>query len=232
MIEEVFEMRILSLCLIALLLLLPGAVFAEGGDRVGDETYAMEDGYIRLPFGNGYYGFCIAYGTPEADKDDIYTVYDTSAAINWNTGAGIGNKLKVMATQYPEILMWDDIVAQHYIWHFSDEFSGWRVDPEQVEDIKRTSEMMTIPDHGYQTEKDGVIQTWDFIVLDEKDGDALFFAYKITETPVEEDPLPPDEPETGDLPKTGDDANLLLWAALALAGMYGLMALSRGRKRA
>ena len=192
-------------------MLLTCTAFADG-----ETTKAMDDGYYRLPFENGYYGFGIAYGTPNAEKDDIYRIYPTDQAINSYTGENIGNYLKVFATQYPDIFLDDGIRAQHYIWHFSDDFMGWRIDLKVVEEIRKLSRTLMIPDHGYTQQIGNTLRTWDFIVLDEEDGNALFFAYKYTDTEAE-----PPSSDTAPLPETGDRESLVLWCALAVISAAG-----------
>lgn len=183
------------------------------------------DGHFRLPFENGYHGFCIAYRTPDAVEGDTYLVYPTDRAINRNSGENIANYLKVFATQFSDIFLDDNVRAQHYVWHFSDDFSGWRVDSEVVQDIKDTASEMNIPDHGYTQQIGDTIRTWDFMVLDEADGDAIFFAYKYRDgnagggVPGEVAP-----------PKTGDEANFIRWTALIAISVTGMTMLRKRRE--
>lgn len=221
------------------------SAFAENLPQIGDTTISLKDGYVRHPFDNGYTGFCISYMTPDAVKDDIYEVVSPDGILNTanRNVADFIDCLKVYATQYSDNFLSEDnnLVVQHTAWHFSNDFTGWRVDPEFVEEIKEKAAAMEIPDHGYTQQIGDMNRTWDFIILADKDATeiddrALFFAYKVTETPIKEDPVlpgPADPDQPGpDLPRTGDESGLLLWSALAGASLIGIAALMRKKKEA
>lgn len=147
-----------------------------------EEVLAREDGHVNITFDNGYNGYCINYGEHEAKIGYEYKVEDTSYATNKNTGESVGNCLKVYFVDYYEDAMRDDIVTQHTIWHFTDDFSGWRIDPVLIENIKSTAATKTIPDSGAVRKiNDTTEAVFDFQVLSSDKADHQnFFAYKIT----------------------------------------------------
>lgn len=147
-----------------------------------EEVLAREDGHVNITFDNGYNGYCINYGEHEAKIGYEYNVEDTSYATNKNTGESVGNYLKVYFVDYYEDAMRDDIVTQHTIWHFTDDFSGWRIDPVLIENIKSTAANKTIPDSGAVKKiNDTTEAIFDFQVLSSNKADHQnFFAYKIT----------------------------------------------------
>lgn len=147
-----------------------------------EEVLAREDGHVNITFDNGYNGYCINYGEHEAKIGYEYNVEDTSYATNKNTGESIGNYLKVYFVDYYEDAMRNDIVTQHTIWHFTDDFSGWRIDPILIENIKSTAANKTIPDSGAVKKiNDTTEAVFDFQVLSSNKADHQnFFAYKIT----------------------------------------------------
>lgn len=147
-----------------------------------EEVLAREDGHVNITFDNGYNGYCINYGEHEAKIGYEYNVEDTSYATNKNTGESVGNYLKVYFVDYYEDAMRNDIVTQHTIWHFTDDFSGWRIDPILIENIKSTAANKTIPDSGAVRKiNDTTEAVFDFQVLSSNKADHQnFFAYKIT----------------------------------------------------
>ena len=78
--------------------------------------------------------------------------------------------------------MRNDIVTQHTIWHFTDDFNGWRIDPILIENIKSTASTKTIPDNGAVRQINNTTEAvFDFQVLSsDKSDHQNFFAYKIT----------------------------------------------------
>ena len=78
--------------------------------------------------------------------------------------------------------MRDEIVTQHTIWHFTDDFYGWRLDPLLLENIKSTAATKTIPDSGAVRQINNTTEAvFDFLVLNsDKSDHQNFFAYKIT----------------------------------------------------
>ena len=59
------------------------------------------------------------------------------------------------------------IAAQQYIWHFTDDFNGWRLKQEILNDIKALDKSgMVIPDHGYTKKVSDTYQAvYDFHAL-------------------------------------------------------------------
>ena len=147
-----------------------------------EEVLATKDGHLNITFDNGYNGYCIEYGEHEAQIGQEYSVENTSYATNKNTGESVGNYLKVYFVDYYEDAMRDDIVTQHTIWHFTDDFNGWRIDPILIENIKSTAATKTIPDSGAVRQINNTTEAvFDFQVLSSAESDNQnFFAYKIT----------------------------------------------------
>ena len=147
-----------------------------------EEVLATKDGHLNITFDNGYNGYCIEYGEHEAKIGQEYSVENTSHAINKNTGESVGNYLKVYFVDYYEDAMRDDIVTQHTIWHFTDDFNGWRIDPLLIENIKSAAATKTIPDSGAVRQINNTTEAvFDFQVLSSAESDNQnFFAYKIT----------------------------------------------------
>ena len=151
-------------------------------DRTGDLVGASEDGHYNISFDDGYNGYCINYGDEEATKGNNFIVKDTSEAINRQSKQSIGNELKTFFVEYYDIAMQDTVKTQHIIWHFSDDFTGKRVDSKLMEEIKATSSQKIIPDHGAVKKINNTTEAvFDFEVLQSTNpGHQNFFAYKIT----------------------------------------------------
>ena len=147
-----------------------------------EEVLASEDGHVNITFDNGYNGYCINYGEHEAKTGQEYSVKDTTYATNKNSGESVGNYLKTYFVNYYDDAMRNDIVTQHTIWHFTDDFNGWRIDPLLIENIKSTASTKTIPDSGAVRQINNTTEAvFDFQVLSsDKSGHQNFFAYKIT----------------------------------------------------
>ena len=150
-------------------------------ERTGDIVGASEDGHFNISFDDGYSGYCINYGKPEATEGDKFTVQDTSEAVNHKSKESISNELKTFFVEYFDVAMEDKIKTQHIIWHFSDDFTGWRVDPNLIEEIKKTSNEKAIPDHGAVKKINNTTEAvFDFEVLKSTNpGYQDYFAYKI-----------------------------------------------------
>ena len=147
-----------------------------------EEVLASEDGHVNITFDNGYNGYCINYGEHEAKTGQEYSVKDTTYATNKNSGESVGNYLKTYFVDYYDDAIRNDIVTQHTIWHFTDDFNGWRIDPLLIENIKSTASTKTIPDNGAVRQINNTTEAvFDFQVLSsDKSGHQNFFAYKIT----------------------------------------------------
>ena len=147
-----------------------------------EEVLAREDGHVNITFDNGYNGYCINYGEHEAKTGQEYSVKDTTYATNKNSGESVGNYMKTYFVDYYDDAIRNDIVTQHTIWHFTDDFNGWRIDPLLIENIKSTASTKTIPDSGAVRQINNTTEAvFDFQVLSsDKSGHQNFFAYKIT----------------------------------------------------
>lgn len=110
-------------------------------------VYADADGHFNIPFSDGSKGYCLEYMEEEAVKGDAFIIKNTSFAINNRTGEDVSNLLKVYFIDYDGYKA-DPVVAQHMIWHFTDDFDGWRINKTLVEDIKLTSSYKKYPDLG------------------------------------------------------------------------------------
>ena len=151
-------------------------------DRTGDLVSASEDGHFNISFNDGYSGYCIEYREEEAVEGSNFTVQDTDLAINRINGKSVGNELKTFFVDYYDVAMEDKIKTQHIIWHFTDEFTGWRVDPELMEMIRKSASEKVIPDHGAVKKINNTTEAvFDFEVLTSfNPANQNYFAYKIT----------------------------------------------------
>lgn len=151
-------------------------------ERTEEVVRANEDGHINISFDDGYSGYCINYGDHEASEGHNFTVQDTTEAINHNSQQSVGNELKTFFVEYYDIAMEDIIKTQHIVWHFSDDFNGWRVDPNLMEEIRNAASQKEIPDHGAVRQINNITEAvFDFEVLQSHNpGHQNFFAYKIT----------------------------------------------------
>lgn len=151
-------------------------------ERTGEIVSASEDGHYNISFDDGYNGYCINYGDHEASEGHNFTVQDTTEAINRNSNECVGNELKTFFVEYHDIALKDEIITQHIIWHFSDDFTSWRVDPNLLEAIKNISRQRIIPDHGAVKQINNTTEAvFNFEVLQSHNpGHQNFFAYKIT----------------------------------------------------
>lgn len=151
----------------------------SGGD---DVVSATESGNFNISFDDGYNGYCINYGDHEASSGDNFTVYNTSQAVNQKTQEPVGNELKTFFVDFYDIAMSDSVKTQHIIWHFTDNFTGWRVDPVLIEQIRNASSLKVIQDHGAVIQINNTTEiVFDFEVLKSFNPENQnFFAYKIT----------------------------------------------------
>ena len=92
--------------------------------RTSEKSLALENGNFNISFEGGYNGYCIDYGKHDAKIGDSFTVEDTSLAVNKNSGQSVGNYLKVYFVDYYDHTLKNEIVTQHTIWHFTDDFNG------------------------------------------------------------------------------------------------------------
>lgn len=151
---------------------------ADSGTK---KVLASEDGHYNISFSDGYNGYCINYMQEEAVTGDEFSVKNTSAAVNNKNGEDIGNYLKTFFYNHYNTAMEDKIKTQHIIWHFSDDFNGWRVDPKLIEEIKDSSKKTYIPDHGAILKINNTTEAvFDFEILSTSEANHQnFFAYKV-----------------------------------------------------
>ena len=150
--------------------------------RTGEKSLALENGNLNISFEDGYNGYCINYGKHEAKVGDSFIVKDTTFAVNSNSGQSVGNYLKVYFVDYYDHTLKNEIVTQHTIWHFTDDFNGWRLDYDLIDSIKATASTKTIPDYGAVKKINNTTEAiFDFKVFkSENFENQNFFGYKIT----------------------------------------------------
>lgn len=149
--------------------------------RIEEEVKSTENGHFNITFDDGYSGYCINYGDHEATIGDTFNVKDTSHAINNNNGKEVGNYIKIYFVDYYEHAMKDEIVTQHTIWHFTDDFNGWRLNYDIIDNVKNTALTKTIPDSGAVKQINNTTEAvFYFEVLSSGiSGHQNFFGYKI-----------------------------------------------------
>ena len=150
--------------------------------RTGEKSLALENGNLNISFEDGYNGYCINYGKHEAKVGDSFTAKDTTFAVNSNSGQSVGNYLKVYFVDYYDHTLKNEIVTQHTIWNFTDDFNGWRLDYDLIDSIKATASTKTIPDYGAVKKINNTTEAiFDFKVFkSENFENQNFFGYKIT----------------------------------------------------
>ena len=153
-----------------------------------DKMTALEDGHFNTSFSDGYNGYCLEYGEHEASKGDEYYVVDTNHAVNNHNKEDVSNYLKVYFTIYNKEAMKDKVVTQHMIWHFTDNFNGWRVNQTLVDMIKETSKTVKIPDTYLEKINDTHERVFMFkVLLSEYEHYQNYFVYKILIREIQND---------------------------------------------
>ena len=130
-----------------------------------DKVYALEDGHFNTSFSDGFYGYCVEYGETEAVKGDMFLVDGTDSIRNSVTGKECGDYLKVYFVDYYGDAQRDKIVTQHMIWHFTDNFNGWRLNYTLIDLIKDKVDNQGVhySDSGYRVLSDNLsVMFWDF----------------------------------------------------------------------
>ena len=152
----------------------------EEENRIGEEVRATKSGNYNITFDDGYNGYCINLGDASAEYNDLFTVQNTSLAVNHKTGEQVGNYIKTYFVEFYDIAVKDKYKTQEIIWAFTDDFAFY--DHDLLNEIKEKSMEKIIPDHGAVkkiNDTAGVI--FDFEVLDShKTNYQNFFGYKIT----------------------------------------------------
>lgn len=158
-------------------------------EDIDDEIVsASEDGHFNIEFDDGYNGYCINYGDHEAKKGQNFTVQDTSYATNENTGKSVANYLKIYFVDYYDEAMKNEVVTQHTIWHFTDNFTGWRLNYTMIEEIKNLALTKTVPDQGAVRKINNTTEAvFSFEVLASQEASHQnFFAYNVIFRNIEE----------------------------------------------
>lgn len=128
-----------------------------------DSVVALEDGHFNTSFSDGSNGYCLEYGEQEASKGDVFYKVSTDYAVNNYDDSKVGNYLKLYFTDYTSHALSDKVVCQHMIWHFTDDFNGWRVNYTIVDEIKKSDKI--IPDYYVQKLNSTHERVWFFNVL-------------------------------------------------------------------
>lgn len=101
----------------------------------------------------------------------------------------MGNYLKVFFVDFHDVAMKDKIVTQHIIWHFTDDFENWRINPNLIKEIKSSASDKTIPDSGFILKINNTTEAlFEFVMLDstKTSNHQNFFGYKITYRAISE----------------------------------------------
>ena len=131
---------------------------------ISDEVVsALEDGHFNISFSDGSNGYCLEYGEQEASMGDKFYKVDTDYARNNLNNERVGNYLKLYFTQYTSHAMSDKVRTQHMIWHFTDDFDGWRLNYTIINEIKSSNQR--IPDFYTVKLNDTHERVWVFSVL-------------------------------------------------------------------
>ena len=128
-----------------------------------DKVVALEDGHFNTSFSDGSNGYCLEYGEQEASKDDIFYKVDTSYARNSLDNERVGNYIKLFFVEYTDYALSDSVRTQHYIWHFTDDFNGWRLNYTIIDMIKSSNRV--IPDYYEEDLGNGSVRCFEFNVL-------------------------------------------------------------------
>ena len=116
----------------------------DDAQRIIDEdstktVTALEDGHLNTSFSNNYNGYCVEYTEQEAKKGDVFYVADTSHIKNNQTNKDASQYIKRYFIDYYNEAQKDTIVTQHMIWHFTDDFHGWRLNYTIINNIKNSN---------------------------------------------------------------------------------------------
>ena len=119
----------------------------DGNDYSNYEiAYALEDGHFDTLFSEDYKGYCVEYTEQEAAYGDLFYITNTSSIINRITNEDVSNYLKIYFIDYYNQTQANKIVTQHTIWHFTDNFDGWRINYTLVDEIRDSTH--NYPDSG------------------------------------------------------------------------------------
>ena len=138
-----------------------------------DKTIALEDGHFNTSFSDGSNGYCIEYGEQEATKGDTFYKVDSAYA-----GKQVSNYIKIFFVEYTDYALSDTIRTQHYIWHFTDGFNGWRLNYTIIDNIKNSNRI--IPDYYEEQINNTTIRCFEFnVLLALYEHHQNYFTYKI-----------------------------------------------------
>ena len=108
-------------------------------DEPSKTIVALEDGHLNTSFSNNYNGYCVEYTEQEAKKDDKFYVKNTTHIRNNKTNDDVSQYLKRYFIDYYNETQKDKITTQHTIWHFTDNFNGWRLNYTLINNIKNSN---------------------------------------------------------------------------------------------
>ena len=159
--------------------------------RIGENVTTPDTGYLNISFNDSYNGYCINKGWKGASSGDTFTVKNTSAAVNNNTGKEIGNYLKILFVDFHDIVTRDEKLAQNVIWSFSNDYFDHKYTNYINKIIEIANAGRVIKDHGETIIINNTTKaTFDFEVLSSKgSGYQNFFGYKITYSDIIPDEL-------------------------------------------
>ena len=100
---------------------------------------ALEDGHLNTSFSNNHKGYCVEYTEQEAHNGDQFISAHTSHIRNNRTGEDVSQYLKRYFIDHYNETQKDTIVTQHTIWHFTDDFEGWRINKTLIKEIREST---------------------------------------------------------------------------------------------
>lgn len=108
-------------------------------DDFENTTVSLDDGHLDTRFSNGYKGYCIEYAEQEAKTGDKFYITSSEKTVNNKTKKDVSQYLKRYFVDYYNETKKDKIVTQHMIWHFTDDFEGWRLNYTIINNIKNSN---------------------------------------------------------------------------------------------
>lgn len=116
----------------------------------------------------------------DGDAGNRFIVVNTSYAINNKDNINVGNYLKTFFVDYYDVAMEDKVKTQHIIWHFTDDFNGWRVGPELIK-VLLAALKKVIPDERATLKLNGATEAVFYfpVLISHYPHHQNFFAYKI-----------------------------------------------------
>ena len=108
-------------------------------DEPNKTVTALEDGHLNTSFSNNHKGYCVEYTEQEAHKGDQFISAHTSHIRNNHTGEDVSQYLKRYFIDHYNETQKDPIITQHTIWHFTDDFEGWRINKTLIKEIREST---------------------------------------------------------------------------------------------